>query len=151
MDYRQATPPSTSVHVEDYDFQCTGGSASTASFYPNDWSPASMMTAASTPPRSRSPSKAREIGPLLLPRVRAQDQYIGGVPIPAASITEGRSRSIAMTFLCSSVAIYQPLMTLKSVRTIRLLTLSYHCLPNLSPSKVHTSISRHHIGLLWLT
>ena len=84
MDYRQATPPSTSVHVEDYDFQCTGGSASTASFYPNDWSPASMMTAASTPPRSRSPSKAREMGPLLLPRVRAQDQYIGWGPDPSS-------------------------------------------------------------------
>jgi hypothetical protein len=78
MDYRQATPPQTSVHVEDYDFQYTGGSAGTAAtFYPNDWSPASMMTAASTPPRSRSPSKARETGPLLLPRVRAQDQHIG--------------------------------------------------------------------------
>jgi hypothetical protein len=78
MDYRQVTPPQTSVHVEDYDFQYTGGSAGTAAtFYPNDWSPASMMTAASTPPRSRSPSKARETGPLLLPRVRAQDQHIG--------------------------------------------------------------------------
>jgi hypothetical protein len=78
MDYRQATPPQTSVHVEDYDFQYTGGSAGTAAtFYPNDWSPASMMTAASTPPRSRSPSKARETGPLLLPRVRAQDQHMG--------------------------------------------------------------------------
>jgi len=85
MDYRQATPPSTSVHVEDYDFQCTGGSASTAStFYPNDWSPASMMTAASTPPRSRSPSKSRETGPLLLPRVRAQDQYMAWGPDPSS-------------------------------------------------------------------
>ena len=85
MDYRQATPPSTSVHVEDYDFQCTGGSASTAStFYPNDWSPASMMTASSTPPRSRSPSKARELGPLLLPRVRAQDQHMGWGPDPSS-------------------------------------------------------------------
>lgn len=81
MDYRQATPPYTSVRVEDYDYQCTGGSASTAStFNPNDWSPASCMTAASTPPRSRSPSKAREMGPLLLPRVRAQDQYMGCGP-----------------------------------------------------------------------
>jgi hypothetical protein len=83
MDYRQATPPQTSALVEDYDFQCTGGSASTAAtFSPNDWSPASMMTAGSTPPRSRSPSKVREIGPLLLPRVRAQDQHMGWGPEP---------------------------------------------------------------------
>ena len=76
MDYRQSTPPQAEVHVEDYDFQRTGGSASTAStFYPHDWSPASAMTAASTPPRS--PLKPRESGPLLLPRVRAQDQYMG--------------------------------------------------------------------------
>jgi hypothetical protein len=84
MDYRQATPPQTSVYVEDYDFPCTGGSASTsATFHANDWSPASMMTAASTPPRSRSPSKVRETGPLLLPRVRAQDQHMGWGSDPA--------------------------------------------------------------------
>jgi hypothetical protein len=92
MDYRQSTPPQAAVHVEDYDFQLTGGSASTAStFYPHDWSPASAMTAASTPPRS--PLKPRESGPLLLPRVRAQDQYMGMGP-DAACLDHKRTVSL---------------------------------------------------------
>lgn len=82
MDYRQSTPPQAVVEIEDYDFQRTGCSASTVStFYPHDWSPASVITAASTPPKS-SP-RLRDSGPLLLPRVRAQDQFIGFGPDPS--------------------------------------------------------------------
>lgn len=93
MDSRQMTPPQASFGIEDFDFQCTGGSASTVStFFPNDWSPESAMTAVSTPPRS--PLKIRETGPLLLPRVRAQDQVMGLGPDPM-SIGHNRSTSLA--------------------------------------------------------
>lgn len=81
MDYCQATPPRATVEVESSELLCTGGSASTSStFYPQDWSLESVVTVATTPPRS--PLKIRESGPLLLPRVRAQDQFMGLGPDP---------------------------------------------------------------------
>lgn len=93
MDSRQMTPPHAAFEVEDFDLQCTGGSTSTAStFFPHDWSPESAMTAASTPPRS--PLKIRETGPLLLPRVRAQDQLMGFGPDP---MSFGHARSTSLT------------------------------------------------------
>lgn len=75
MAYRQLTPP-MAVEIDDFDnMQCPGGSASTIdSYFPTDWSPETVMTAASTPPRS--PLKIRETGPILLPRVRPQDQLM---------------------------------------------------------------------------
>ncbi|KAK5169832.1 uncharacterized protein LTR77_005810 [Saxophila tyrrhenica] len=95
MDYRQVTPP-LSADFEDYvNFQCPGGSASTnASFWPNDWSPESVMTAGThitTPPKS--PARIREIGPTLLPRVRPQDQSVQTAPTQAF---HGHSRTTSL-------------------------------------------------------
>lgn len=78
MEYhRHFTPPSM-IEIESFDYmQCPGGSASTtASYFPQDqdWSPETVLTTATTPPRS--PIKIRETGPLLLPRVRMQDQLM---------------------------------------------------------------------------
>ena len=79
MDYRHTTPPSA-IEVDDYDtLQCPGGSASTnGSYYPLDWSPATVNTATTTPPRTPLKITIRETtpGPLLLPRVRSQDQLM---------------------------------------------------------------------------
>ncbi|KAM0721075.1 hypothetical protein Q7P37_003361 [Cladosporium fusiforme] len=87
------TPPQATVEVEDFDFQYTGGSTSTVStFFPHDWSPQSVMTAASTP--DKSPLKVRETGPMLLPRVRAQDQIMGLGP-DLVSMGHTRSTSLA--------------------------------------------------------
>ena len=82
MNYRQVTPPSGLDYDDFNTLQCPGGSASTnASYYPQDWSPESVMTvgtAITTPPRS--PARTREIGPTLLPRVRSQDQAMECAP-----------------------------------------------------------------------
>lgn len=79
MDYRQVTPPA-GIDFNDFDtFPCPGGSASTnGSYFPQDWSPESVMTAgtAATTPPPRSPAKIAEVGPALLPRVRPQDQTL---------------------------------------------------------------------------
>ncbi|WPH01997.1 Hypothetical protein R9X50_00485100 [Acrodontium crateriforme] len=82
MEYhRHFTPPSM-IEIESFDYlQCPGGSASTtASYFPQDqdWSPETVLTTATTPPRS--PIKIRETGPLLLPRVRVQDQIMDVPP-----------------------------------------------------------------------
>nr|POE89834.1 hypothetical protein CFP56_20303 [Quercus suber] len=73
---RNRTPPAA-IQVIDYDnLLCPGGSASTtSSSFPEqqDWSPGTVFTNASTPP-PRSPRVTRDCGPLLLPRVRPQDQ-----------------------------------------------------------------------------
>ena len=83
MDYRQVTPPA-GIDFNDFDtFQCPGGSASTnGSYFPQEWSPESVMTAgtAATTPPPRSPAKLPEIGPILLPRVRPQDQNMDFQP-----------------------------------------------------------------------
>ncbi|OTA38090.1 hypothetical protein BTJ68_02005 [Hortaea werneckii EXF-2000] len=74
MPYQQLTPPT--ICDVDYDsLQYPGGSASTVdSKFPQDWSPATAMTAATTPPKS--PCKVRELGPALLPKLRLQDQLL---------------------------------------------------------------------------
>ncbi|TKA56344.1 hypothetical protein B0A55_13445, partial [Friedmanniomyces simplex] len=73
MAYQQLTPPT--MLEDEFDLQCPGGSASTIeSCFPQDWSPESLMTAATTPPTS--PVRIRESGPALLPKVRLQDQLI---------------------------------------------------------------------------
>lgn len=91
MDNR--TPPAT-IRIDDYDhLLCPGGSASTDGSVdyrdPQDWSPETALTTASTPPE-RSPRIIRECGPLLLPRVRPQDQLMG----PA--VHHGHSRTISL-------------------------------------------------------
>ncbi|EMC92820.1 hypothetical protein BAUCODRAFT_77478 [Baudoinia panamericana UAMH 10762] len=61
--------------MDDFELRCPGGSASTVdSCFPFDWSPETVTTNATTPPKS--PFKLRETGPALLPRVRCQDQVI---------------------------------------------------------------------------
>ncbi|EGP90703.1 uncharacterized protein MYCGRDRAFT_67942 [Zymoseptoria tritici IPO323] len=82
MDFRHVTPPS---EVEDFDFsleRCPGGSASTNSSYLGQgWSPETVMTNDTTPPRS--PYRIRESGSRLLPKPRAQDQYMEPAALPA--------------------------------------------------------------------
>ncbi|KAK3067153.1 hypothetical protein LTR53_016142 [Teratosphaeriaceae sp. CCFEE 6253] len=81
MDYRQLTPPAV-LDVEGYDLQCPGGSASTIeSYFPQEWSPESYMTVATTPPKS--PMRVRECGPVLLPRIRPQDQLMAPAHTPS--------------------------------------------------------------------
>lgn len=83
MEYRQATPPSA-ITIHDYDsMQCPSGSASTtatSAFFPDNWSPESVNTAASSPPKT-PPGLPRDApGNWLLPKPREQDQpagYIG--------------------------------------------------------------------------
>ncbi|KAF2165692.1 hypothetical protein M409DRAFT_55578 [Zasmidium cellare ATCC 36951] len=75
MDFRHVTPPSEVDAGEYDDLQCPGGSASTdATYYPHDWSPQTVMTCATTPPRS--PMIIRENGSRLLPKPRDQDQLM---------------------------------------------------------------------------
>lgn len=66
------------LEIDDFELlHCPGGSASSeASCFPQefDWSPETVMTAATTPPKS--PAKIRECGPILLPKVRPQDQLM---------------------------------------------------------------------------
>lgn len=98
MEYqRQFTPPSA-FEIDEFDYShCPGGSASTASsYFPNDWSPESVMTtgtSATTPPKS--PPKIREIGPTLLPRVRTQDQMID---TSVAQAFRGHIRTASLPF-----------------------------------------------------
>jgi len=71
--------------------RCPTGSASTVdSCFPHDWSPETAMTSASTPPKS--PFKIREMGPLLLPRVRPQDQLME--PATASCPSHARTSSL---------------------------------------------------------
>ncbi|KAK3632699.1 hypothetical protein LTR56_016169 [Elasticomyces elasticus] len=73
MAYQQLTPPM--MFEDDFELQCPGGSASTIeSCFPQDWSPDSVLTAATTPPKS--PYQLKVCGPALLPKVRLQDQII---------------------------------------------------------------------------
>ncbi|KAK4547593.1 hypothetical protein LTR36_000550 [Oleoguttula mirabilis] len=92
MEYQQLTPPPT-FEVDGFDdMQCPGGSASTVeSDFPQDWSPETVMTAATTPPRS--PPRFRECGPVLLPKVRPQDQLIEPTTNPSYY---GHSRTVSM-------------------------------------------------------
>ncbi|KAI6811036.1 hypothetical protein KC340_g18012 [Hortaea werneckii] len=91
MPYQQLTP-STICDVDYDSLQCPGGSASTVdSNFPQDWSPGTAMTAATTPPKS--PCKVRELGPALLPRLRLQDQLLE----PAEkAFYHGHSRTTSM-------------------------------------------------------
>ncbi|GIZ37405.1 hypothetical protein CKM354_000085100 [Cercospora kikuchii] len=75
MDFRHVTPPSE-IQICGYDdLPCPGGSASTdGTYFPQDWSPQTTLTAATTPPRS--PGIIRENGSRLLPKPRYQDQVI---------------------------------------------------------------------------
>jgi len=83
MDNRQSTPP-TAIQCDGLDLL---GSASTASFFDDFWSPVSGLTAATTP----SP-KVREYGPSLLPKVRAQDQLVEATH----SHSHGHSRTTSL-------------------------------------------------------
>ena len=92
MDYQQLTPPATYEMGYFEDMQCPGGSASTIdSCFPQDWSPETVATAATTPPKS--PLRVRECGPVLLPRVRPQDQLME--PVSNQSYY-GHSRTTSM-------------------------------------------------------
>ncbi|EME41627.1 hypothetical protein DOTSEDRAFT_55400 [Dothistroma septosporum NZE10] len=95
MDYRHVTPPSDDEYSS---MQCTGGSASTqASYYPHNWSPETVTTAATTPPRS--PYIIRESGSRLLPKPRDQDQIIEHGPNVAGFHDHSRTSSLpANTF-----------------------------------------------------
>lgn len=81
MNYRQHTPPSL-IEEGDYSVQVAHNSASSnGTFYPFDWSPESVMTAATSPEistgiHSRRTSTTIPSGPMLLPRVRVQDQTL---------------------------------------------------------------------------
>ncbi|KAF2007001.1 hypothetical protein P154DRAFT_180637 [Amniculicola lignicola CBS 123094] len=66
MFHRQTTPPSASFHY----MPGSVGSSNDGGFYSNDSSPDSINTVGTTPPRS----PIRQTGPLLLPKVRTQDQ-----------------------------------------------------------------------------
>ncbi len=117
MGYRQMTPPVTNVYEDFNSFLCPGGSASTnASFWPQDWSPDSVMTAgtqATTPPRSPAMHKIREIGPTLLPRVRPQDQTVEMASTPAF-YSHSRTASLpANAFPMQSGSYLPPVPTLE--------------------------------------
>ncbi|KAF2724885.1 hypothetical protein K431DRAFT_281361 [Polychaeton citri CBS 116435] len=91
--YGHVTPPQ-GLDVEAFeDLQCPGGSASTnTTARTSGWSPQSHLTATTTPPRS--PLNLRETGPVLLPRVRTQDQYLEpGVFLSQASVGRGSAHS----------------------------------------------------------
>ncbi|KAK1818200.1 hypothetical protein LTR12_007352 [Friedmanniomyces endolithicus] len=90
MAYQQLTPPT--MFEDELDLQCLDRSASTIeSCFPQDWSPESLMTAATTPPKS--PARMRERGPALLPKVRLQDQLITRTANPAY---HGHSRTTSL-------------------------------------------------------
>ncbi|OQO01484.1 hypothetical protein B0A48_13039 [Cryoendolithus antarcticus] len=92
MEYRGLTPPPSAIEGDNLELLCPGGSASTnATYNTQDWSPESLLTAASTPPKS--PYKARESGAVLLPRVRAQDQLMGS---SAMSKVHGHLRTTSL-------------------------------------------------------
>lgn len=92
MEYQQLTPPTTYEADGFDDLQCPGGSASTVdSYFPQDWSPETVMTAATTPPRS--PHRIRESAPVLLPKVRPQDQLMEPTANPSC---HGHARTVSM-------------------------------------------------------
>ncbi|KAK0904654.1 hypothetical protein LTR91_020446 [Friedmanniomyces endolithicus] len=97
MAYQQLTPPT--MLEDEFDLQCLDRSPSTIeSCFPQDWSPESLMTAATTPPKS--PARMRECGPALLPKVRLQDQLITRTANPAY---HGHSRTTSLPVNGNSV------------------------------------------------
>lgn len=99
MDYRHVTPPSEADLIEYEDLHCPGGSASTnATYFPQQWSPETVMTAVTTPPRS--PMIIRESGSRLLPKPRDQDQIIE--PAARFSHLHGHSRTSSLPSNVSS-------------------------------------------------
>lgn len=93
MFHRQTTPPSASFAY----IPGSVGSVSDGAFYSHDSSPAdSVNTASTTPPRS----PIRQHGPLLLPKVRSQDQIpepTGG-PVRHRRTTSTSSMSYASSY-----------------------------------------------------
>ncbi|KAF2262789.1 hypothetical protein CC78DRAFT_519574 [Lojkania enalia] len=87
MSYRQTTPPSANFYMP--------GSvgSSDGAFYSNDSSPDSVITANTTPPRS----PIRQHGPMLLPKVRTQDQIAEPTGGPVRHRRTTSSNSIGYT------------------------------------------------------
>ena len=94
MYHRQSTPPSASFsYMPGSVASSTDG---TSSFYSHDSSPDSVNTAITSPPRS----PIRQHGPLLLPKVRSQDQIpepTGG-PVRHRRTTSSSSIGYAQSF-----------------------------------------------------
>ena len=85
MDCRDLTPPTDLEFCSYDDLQCPGGSASTnGTYFPQDWSPQTDLTANTTPPRS--PMIIREQGSRLLPKPRYQDQLVESSYDPYSSL-----------------------------------------------------------------
>src|SRR5262245_52089836 len=91
--FRQTTPPTTSFNY----ISGSVGSISDGAFYSQDSSPSdSVNTANTTPPRS----PIRQHGPLLLPKVRTQDQIPEptGRPVRHRRTTSTNSIGYASTY-----------------------------------------------------
>ena len=108
--YRQVTPPSAYDFNDFTDLACLGGSASTnASYFPQDWSPDSVMTTGTsdTSPPQSPPTKIREIGPMLLPRVRPQDQTMESIQ-SQDFMNHGRTASLPVNDFPAHFGSYLP-------------------------------------------
>lgn len=82
---RQTTPPSASFAY----FPGSVGSSVDGAYYSNNSSPDSVLTANTSPPRS----PVRQTGPLLLPKVRTQDQIAEPVAAPGGPVRHRRTTS----------------------------------------------------------
>ncbi|KAF2872096.1 hypothetical protein BDV95DRAFT_492477 [Massariosphaeria phaeospora] len=90
--YRQSTPPSASFNY----MPGSVGSSTDGAFYSHDSSPDSVNTNNTTPPRS----PVRQLGPLLLPKVRTQDQIAEptGGPVRHRRTTSSSSIGYASSY-----------------------------------------------------
>ncbi|KAF2473326.1 uncharacterized protein BDR25DRAFT_130872 [Lindgomyces ingoldianus] len=92
MFHRQTTPPSATFNY----IPGSVGSSTDGAFYSHDSSPDSVNTSSTTPPRS----PIRQHGPLLLPKVRTQDQIpepTGG-PVRHRRTTSSSSNGYASAY-----------------------------------------------------
>lgn len=86
MYHRQLTPPAL---IEVNDFDCLASASSNDSYF-YDYSPNSVATCLTTPPRSPA---VRSNGPLLLPKVRCQDVAMEPIAEPIGH--RGRTSSVS--------------------------------------------------------
>lgn len=144
MDFRHVTPPAEIEINGCDDLQCPGGSASTGCSYlpQQDWSPQTVLTAATTPPRS--PMIIRESGSRLLPKLRDRDQLYETATNPSA-YHHGHSRTASLPSNAFSMQFGPALPTTSTADRRSISPYGHARVASAAPT--HTAIPYDHLGI----